>query len=62
MEKTMCNRINQLKNHVYNNRGKYAMLSTAVVFTWIASQRAKEWNEFLKEQGVYDEFYAGREE
>lgn len=42
----------RIMNHVYRHRGKYAVLTTAMVFMYLQSQASKEWTEFMVEKGI----------
>jgi heme/copper-type cytochrome/quinol oxidase subunit 3 len=57
----MRDKLTALKTHIHNHRAKYAAgaatLATATVGGIFVVARAKEWNEFLEEHGVYNEFY-----
>jgi hypothetical protein len=58
----MFDRIDRIMDHVSRHRAKYAAGATTLVFLRLMYLRGQEWNEFLKEQGIYDEFYAGQED
>jgi hypothetical protein len=53
----MREKLTILKNHVSRHRAAYAAGATATAAGYLFVKRAQEWNEFLKEHGVYDEFY-----
>jgi len=47
-----------VKNHVYRHRAKYAVGGTSLVFLWLMTKRAEQWNDFLAEKGIDpSEFY-----
>lgn len=48
-----------IRNHVRRHRAKYAVGATLTVVAYGTIKRAKQWNEFLNEHGLLDEFYAG---
>jgi hypothetical protein len=54
----MRNKLNSIKNHVSAHRAAYAAGATATAAGYLMYKRAQEWNEFLKEHGIYDEFYS----
>lgn len=53
-------RVSPVANHVYRNRGRYAFTAGAVAATYVLGKRDRvaEWNQFLEEKGLTDEFYA----
>jgi len=57
----MRDKLNLIKNHIHHHRAKYAAGASAVATATAAGivgiKVGKEWNEFLKEQGVYDAFH-----
>lgn len=57
----MRDKLNSIKVHVHNHRAKYAAgaatLATATVGGIFVVARAKEWNEFLEEHDLYNQFY-----
>jgi hypothetical protein len=48
----------KVKNHVVKHRAKYAATATAVVALKLQMQTAKQFNAFLQEKGLYEEYYA----
>lgn len=57
----MRDKLTSIKEHVHNHRAKYAAatatVATASVALGIGVRVGREWNEFLKEYGVYDAFH-----
>lgn len=51
-----------VKNHVHKHRAKYAVVTTAAAFTALMMRNAEDWNNFLKEHNLYDEYYKTEEE
>jgi len=54
----MKDKLTSIKNHVAKHRGKYGVafgLSVGIALNRLA---LVQHNEFLKEHGLYDEFYA----
>jgi hypothetical protein len=58
----MNTRIKQIavatKEHVFRNRGKYAVAGTSLVFLALLRSNAKTWNAFLEKHELMDEYYA----
>lgn len=59
---TIAKKAASVKNHIYRNRAKYAVVATLAVAGVAFVKRANEWNEFLDEKGLSDEFYKIDEE
>lgn len=54
----MKDKLTAVKAHILRNRAKYAIAGTATVLVGVYVRKiVPEWNEFLKEQGVYDAYY-----
>lgn len=53
----MREKIENLKNHIHRNRGKYGVATGIAISGYLAVKRAEQWNEFLQEHNLYDEFY-----
>lgn len=51
------NKLKTLQNHIYRNRAKYAAATTLAVCVAIRLHSAKEWNAFLEDHNLLDEFY-----
>lgn len=49
-----------VKNHVVRNRAKYAFVAgaTSTVYVLNKTDRVAQFNDFLEEKGLLDEFYA----
>ncbi|QAU06271.1 hypothetical protein SEA_RICKMORE_37 [Gordonia phage Rickmore] len=45
------------KNHVLRNRAKYAVAATVTVCVAVQYKAASQWNEFLKENDLFEKFY-----
>ena len=58
----MFEKIAAVKNHVYNNRAKYAVAATLIGVGYLGIKRGQMWNEFLTEHDLYEAFYAFDEE
>lgn len=50
------------RNHIRHHRAKYASAATLTVCAYLAVKRADEWNEFLAEHDLTEEFYHFNEE
>ena len=58
----MKDKIRRLKNHVVLHRGAYSSIATSIVLGYFITKRAEEWNAFLEEHGLMDEFYGPLED
>lgn len=45
------------KKHVIRNRAKYAVAGTLTVCVAIQYKAATQWNDFLKENDLFEKFY-----
>lgn len=54
----MRNKLIDFKNHVSRHRFAYGVATGMTISGVFVVKRAKEWNEFLIEQGVYDAYYS----
>lgn len=55
----MKDKLEALKHHIHDRRGRYAAAGTVTLFLALGYRNTKEWNEFLKEHGVYDAYHEG---
>lgn len=53
----MHNRIRSYKEHVVRYRGRYAALATFLVMMKLQFKTAAEFNAFLKEHDLYEQYY-----
>ena len=51
------NTLTTIENHVATHRAKYATAVTAITAFALSRRAVKQWNEFLEEKGLLDEFY-----
>lgn len=58
----LTTKLTSVKNHVSRNRGKYAFAAGFLSCYAITNGARKQWNEFLDEKGLTDEFYAPEED
>lgn len=45
--------------HLNRHRGKYAAAATAAACFALSRKSVNDWNEFLKENDLYETYYAG---
>ncbi|QAU06744.1 hypothetical protein SEA_AFLAC_39 [Gordonia phage Aflac] len=45
------------KNHVHRNRAKYAVAATLTACVAVQYKAATQWNNFLKENDLFEKFY-----
>ena len=57
----MKSKLTSIKNHVVKNRFKYGVATGLTAGMYLAIRCSAVHNEFLKEHGLYDEFYAVEE-
>lgn len=50
-------KIKNVRNHVSRNRTKYGFAAGFIAATAIHIKAAKQWNEFLDENDLTDQFY-----
>lgn len=65
MKKTLANAKNKVvltANHIHRNRAKYAAAVTAVTVGALVVRNQREFNEFLEERGLLDEYYQFEQE
>lgn len=55
-------KLNKVMAHVERNRGKYAMLATASAFVVLMRAQAKQFNAFLADHNLMDEYYNSLED
>jgi len=53
---------NKVHTHFTTHKTKYAVAATAVAAYKVHAQAVGEWNQFLEEKGLKDEFYNPRDE
>ena len=53
----MKNKFNSIRNHFYRHRFAYGVATGLTAAGYLAMKRADEWNEFLEEHNLLDEFY-----
>jgi hypothetical protein len=53
----MRDKLNSVKNHVVKHRFKYGVATGLTAGMYLCYRSAAVHNEFLKEHGLYDEFY-----
>lgn len=47
----------KVKNHVVRHRAKYATVATTVVMVKLQTDAVNRFNDFLKEKGLYEEYW-----
>jgi hypothetical protein len=57
----MRSKMQSVKYHLLRHRFKYGVATGIAVSGYFIYKRGQEWNEFLNEHGIYDEFYATAE-
>lgn len=57
----MPKKITAIKEHLHRNRAKYAFAAGFLACYAITNRARNEWNEFLEERGLTDEFYLPEE-
>lgn len=50
-------RFARIGNFIYTHRAKLAAGATAAAFIWLMVARTKQWDEFLRANGLYEKFY-----
>lgn len=53
----LTNKLTSVKNHVARNRAKYGFAAGFITCYAIAYNAKKQWDEFLDEKGLTEEFY-----
>ena len=54
----MNQKLNNVKNHIHRNRAKYAVAGTLTACLALQITAARQWNTFLDEKGLKEEYYA----
>lgn len=56
---SLKNRVSTIEHHIFRYRGRYGVTAGAVAAVVVLNKvdRVSEWNEFLIEKDLFDEFY-----
>jgi hypothetical protein len=50
-----------LKEHIQRRKVMYAVIGTSAFAIYVQYKTAQQWNNFLKEEGLYDKYYNSEE-
>jgi hypothetical protein len=62
MSNKLTRTVKSTTNFVSKHRVAIAVVATSSVWIYLGTKRAAEWNEFLKDHDLLEEFYALNEE